>query len=231
MTSESYEALKAELLNLACVFLDFPANNLGNYGQVDLTKAAAYTVLAHAEIETYFETRVGDVVTAAEDFWVSQQKATPSLLSICCFAAEEGGPPAQKPKTDVWNERVRRSISKVRGNISNNNGVKTGNIFPLIAAIGFDVRTINDELTTELDSFAVMRGDHAHKTSSLRLGQVFDPFERKKKVEDIARLLAQFDESFSVFCDAQFGDEYRPPVPTPFWVKFIRWLCSSLGAP
>ena len=64
----------------------------------------------------------------------------------------------------------------------------------LLMPLGVDVGLIDPILISDLNAFAKIRGDHAHRSRRVHLGQQFDPFDRLAKVNNIYSLLQPFDE-------------------------------------
>lgn len=211
MPSTFYNSMATNTGDLNPLFLDFPFNPSGDYSKQELIKAAAYTVLAHSEIEGYFEKVVADVISAAEVSWKNDGKFSRTLLCLCYFHMGTANPPQQKPSKDIWNEPVYQSLAKARGQIKVNHGIRPSNIVPLLAMVGFDVRTVEEDLLAQLDAFGSMRGHHAHNSLVDQVGQVFDPFDRKKKVEELLTAMELFDVQFLEFRNAQFDPNYVSP--------------------
>lgn len=222
MPSDTFISLEAEVGNLAVQFLDFEKNPIADYSKSELTKTAAYTILAHSEIEAYFESVVGDLISAAEQLWKTEDRACKTLVCMCGFV-DRVPLPEQRPSKDIWQEPIYKAIARARGLISSNNGIRPQKIIPLLAQVGFDVRSLEDDLLNQLDALGTMRGSHAHNSSSRHLGQVFDPFDRKRKIEELLRLLKSFDEAFATFRASQFDANF---VSAPAKRSFIRKLAD-----
>ena len=158
--------------------------------------------------------------------WRTEQKACRTLLCITSFVGErDKGPPQQKPKGDIWQDPIFKGIAYARGLVSSNNGVRPQNILPLLAVVGFDVRTLDDDLLSELDALATIRGSHAHNASAVHLGQTFDPFDRQKKIERLLELMICHDELFSSFMSSQFVPIEPRPQAKKNWQG---WLANLL---
>jgi len=147
------------IIEYGVLFLDFDFKPSGDYEKSELTKTAAYTVLAHSELEAYFEGHARDIIVSAETLWRQERKPCKALISLCGFGSggDKDRPPQQKPRVDIWQEQIFKSTAKAKGQIAANNGIRSQNIIPLLVIVGFDVRTIEDDLLSELDSLATMR--------------------------------------------------------------------------
>ncbi|MEW9838105.1 hypothetical protein [Mesorhizobium marinum] len=189
--SKLYRALSSEIKALGKTYLSFEPRPSGNYTRRQLSAAAAYTLFAHAEFETFLEEWATLIVEAAHDKWLAQ-RATKPIAHLCTFA-DGRAPLSSVPSGDIWNELVINSVVKQRNIIQKNNGIKEQSVCHLFAPTGFDVRNIDPILLGDLSAFGGLRGDHAHKSHRVQIGNAFDPFSRKVKAESLVRLLADFD--------------------------------------
>ena len=69
----------------------------------------------------------------------------------------------------------------------------------LLAPVGFDIRKIDTVLLGDLSAFGTLRGDHAHQSHRLQIGNSFDPFDRKAKAESLLTLLADLDNELTAY--------------------------------
>ena len=172
-------------------YLSFRQKVAGDYTKSQMSKAAAYTLFCHAEIEAYFENWSLHFVNLAQTKW-RQGKATKPLVHMCTF--HEGREPIKKvPTTDVWTEVVEKSFRKQFHVISSNHGIKEENVSALLAPLGFDIRKIDPVLLGDLSALGVLRGGHAHTARKSQLSAVFDPFDRRNKAISILSLLQHLD--------------------------------------
>lgn len=195
MPSARYRSLCSAIRVIEKTYMSFKPRPTGNYTRRQLSLAAAYTVFCHAEIETFMEEWATAFTDFADTKWGMKQASRP-LVHLCAF--HEGCKVlSTMPQKDVWNEPVVMAIKKHRGAISNNNGIKEGNVIKLLSPIGFDVRQIDQVLLADLSAFGQMRGDHVHKSISAHLGTVFDPFDRARKVTNLLKLLEDLDHQLA----------------------------------
>lgn len=192
-----FRCLRSELTRLGRTYLNYKARPLGNYTRRQLSAAAAYTIFAHAEFETFFEDWALRLNTYAETRWVAGQ-ATKPLVHLCAFF-DGGGAPSSVPAKDVWNEPVRRSLQQHRAAIQGNHGIKEENVCRLLAPVGFDTRTIDAVLLGDLSAFGTLRGAHAHQSHRLQLGTAFDPFGRKAKAEGLLASIVALDRQLVAY--------------------------------
>lgn len=191
MPSNFFKSMSKSLIRLDKTFLNFKSRPNGDYTERQLAMAAAYTVFCHAEFEIFFESWANDLVDLAEKRWKSRRASRP-LVHLCTFH-EGRNALTNVPSKDVWNEVVFSSIAKHKRVISTNHGIKESNVCELLSPIGFDTTLIDGILLNDLSAFGGIRGDYAHKSYRTTVGTVFDPFDRKTKVEGIETLLAVLD--------------------------------------
>lgn len=198
MPSKHYRNMGRQLRRLERLYLNFPQSPLGKYSEEQLSLAAAYTVFAHAEIESFIEAWAQGIIDKVESNFKLKKRYSRVLAHLVTFH-EKSTVPSQAPKNDIWAEPIFESISLHRKAINRNHGIKEEHICKVLVPLGFDVRSINQILLGDLATFAKIRGDHAHQSSKIHLRQVFDPFDRKNKVSNIYTLLASLDQDLTAF--------------------------------
>jgi hypothetical protein len=183
-------------------YLSFRPRPAGNYTIGQLSKAAAYTLFCHSEIEGFLEAWASLFTSKADDYWRSQ-KITRPLLHLCTF---HGGRGELKniPSKDIWSEIVVESIRKHQRIITSNNGIKEQDVARMFSPIGFDTRTLDAILLSDLSSFGTLRGGHAHRAHNAQLAIIFDPFDRRQKVLNLLNLLQVFDSQLLAYKDECF---------------------------
>lgn len=159
--------------------------------------ALAFRVLAHAELEAYFEDRVVEIATTA---WLSFKNSgfvSGVILALVGFCGRElHGPPKSLAAPDAnkakhWNSRV--DISEriqdivqtfVKEIKSDNHGIREWNIIRMLLPIGLHFSKIDSVFLTELDEFGRRRGEAAHSSRSApQVRQGVDPEEELRYVQ------------------------------------------------
>jgi hypothetical protein len=156
--------------------------------------ALGFRVLAHAEVEAYFEDRVLEVAASARAAWEQRARVTRVALSLLAFSGREMAmpPPSLEPPTEnkrkVWpallglNERFSPQISAFNHYVRHeNHGVKEKNLLALLLPIGVDHTRLDPTFMADVESFGSVRGQAAH-TSSGALRQAVDPQQEFKRV-------------------------------------------------
>lgn len=195
--SNRFQNLKSQLANLSGYYLTFSKRLTGDYTKRELSAGAAYTIFAHAELESFVEEWATKITDRAEQRWKAGV-ASRAITHLVTFR-QEVAVPSSVPSKDIWTGPIATAVSWHRGAIKNNHGIKERNICLLFAPLGFDVRSIDPLLLGDLGALGSIRGDHAHQSAKVHLGQKFDPFDRQRKIANITTLLADFDRQLLAF--------------------------------
>lgn len=197
MASSRFVQLGNQLAALRSHLLPEVFDPTGSYehaGKIS-TLALAYRVLAHAELESFFEDRAIDVSRKAKQAWDSGHVCR---SAICLFAFSgktmEYPPDTLEPpgenKRKAWPALidVSEKFSPVAAAYhhlvrSENHGIKEKNLLSLLLPIGLEPRQIDPSLLADLDSFGALRGIAAHTSSSTTATQAVDPEIELKRVQ------------------------------------------------
>ena len=144
------------------------------YPEEPYTQVKAYFVLAHAEIESFIEDRVKEVVSQANKIWKNDKKVSKALLALMGFSGREMEKPAPslKPakaaKQTEWDkklsltERINIATQAFYGALNNNHGIKEENLLRLLLPIGVDVEDLDSFWLTNMNDFGTKRGEISH---------------------------------------------------------------------
>jgi len=190
--SSRYKALGRSLERLRKHHLGFARRLAGGYTERQLSQAAAYTVFAHGEFEHFLEAWASEILDAiaVKGFGPG---FSPMLAHLLAYRSSLTVP-SQIPPNNAWHTSAGAAISGQRAAVRNNNGISERYVCALLMPLGVDVIGIDPILISDLNAFAKIRGDHAHQSLRVHLGQQFDPFDRLAKVNNIYSLLQPFDE-------------------------------------
>lgn len=133
--------------------------------KINQDKLRAFKLLAHAELESYIENAVLEVLNRCEAEWQTNQKMLPSLQFLIIyptsrFEANE----SQLTKED----RVRQILDSFKKSVANNNGIKRKNVLLLVVPLGVDYNTIDETWLSTIDSYGADRGKVAHRSFSVQ---------------------------------------------------------------
>jgi hypothetical protein len=167
------------------------AKAAGNYTRRQLSEAAAYTVFAHGEFESFLE----DWATAIVDRIAAKGYASsfsPLLAHLIAYR-DKLAVPNDTAANNNWATACGSAVSTHRHTITHNHGIAEKYLCAMFVPLGVDVWSFDQILISDLNAFAKIRGDHAHQSRRAHLGQQFDPFDRMSKVSNIYSLLESLD--------------------------------------
>ncbi|MFM9160380.1 MAG: HEPN domain-containing protein, partial [Dolichospermum sp.] len=177
----------------------------GLYSESQLSRTAAYRVLAHAEIESYLEERAWEVVQNAKTLW-TKGKTTRSLICLLGFSGLTMDKPPdtltpQKGSKTVKEEKIKISkkidlaVESFKRVISQNHGVKEDHILSLLLPIGIDSDDLDPAWLATMNTFGEKRGLVAHKSATSYMTiQTLDPANELNTVTQIRKELLRIDE-------------------------------------
>ncbi|MGH1396852.1 MAG: HEPN domain-containing protein [Trichormus sp.] len=203
--SARFRTLTKELTRLKNQFLP-KINPIGLYSDRQLSRTLAYRVLAHAEIESYLEDRVWEVVQDAKRVWDNTGKTRLTLVSLVAFSGQMMEKPPDtltpsKGKKSVPLDKLKTSkkidlaINSFKWVIDNNHGIKETNILALLLPIGIDSDDLDPVWLATMNTFGENRGIVAHTSAtSYRTIQPPDPASELNMVKQITQELLKVDE-------------------------------------
>jgi hypothetical protein len=166
----------------------------GRYTDKEHDLARGYMVLAHAEIEAYFEDRCSSVVARAQQRWKKKSSCGRTLIRLMkVHNLNQKQPWRPVEKTQV---RVNAAINSYMDSIKQNNGIKEDNLFKLLFPIGIEADDLSSTWLAVMNSFGGARGAVAH--TSVRTQQPIDPASEYKRIaEEIIPGLRKIDKKIS----------------------------------
>lgn len=197
MASPRYQQLEEQLRILRGCLLPATFDPTGAYEDQDgvSTRALAYRVLAHAEIESFFEDRTLEPVTRAQVVWESSRHVSHVALCLVGFSGKEMAPPPptlEAPsdnKRKAWaaqvdiGQRLLPIIATFHHHVRNeNHGVKEKNLLALLLPIGVAHGKIDPAFLADMESFGALRGLAAHSSGKTTARQAVDPEAEQKRV-------------------------------------------------
>jgi hypothetical protein len=208
MPSERYLQLQAQLSILRTHLLPDPFEETGLYNDEEkvATTALAYRVLAHAEIEAYFEDRALETVNRARIAWKDHSHISRVSLCLMAFSGrtmalppEALEPPGENSRK-AWPElldigkRLNAVITAFNTYVrTENHGIKEKNLLSLLLPIGIDHSSLNSGFLADIESFGSMRGHAAHTSSRAAVRRAVDPREELNRVESLLGGIADID--------------------------------------
>lgn len=171
------------------------------------TRALAFRVLAHAELEAYVEDRVRDLAVKAIADWRSSQRVTPVIAALIAFVGRDLGAipetavPPQPTQIASWpakidlTERIQLCVNAFIAVIDDNHGVKEKNLLRLLLPVGISIAALHPTLLADMNSFGARRGEAAHGS---RVQQLIDPQQELRAVRSLLRHLVKIDAELNV---------------------------------
>lgn len=217
MASHRFQQLEEQLRILAHGLLPAQFDPTGTYEDQDgvSTRALAYRVLAHAEIESYFEDRALEPVSRAQTVWESTRHVSHVALCLVGFSGKEMAPPPatlEAPsdnKRKAWpalvdiGQRLLPIISTFHYQVRNeNHGIKEKNLLAMLLPIGIAHAKIDPTFLADMESFGALRGQAAHASGRTTARQAVDPEAEQKRVLALLPGIAAIDAEIDVLLAA-----------------------------
>lgn len=208
MASPRYQQLEEQLKILRGCLLPADFDPTGAYEDQEgvSTRALAYRVLAHAEIEAFFEDRALEPVTRAQVVWESTRHVSHVALCLVGFSGKEMAPPPatleapNENKRKAWpaqvdiGQRLLPIIATFHHHVRNeNHGIKEKNLLALLLPIGVAFSKIDPAFLADMESFGAMRGLAAHSSGKTTARQSVDPGAEQKRVLALMPGIAAID--------------------------------------
>lgn len=203
--SDKFITLKTQLDRLKDEFLP-EISPTGSYSESQLSRTAAYRVLAHAEIEYYLEERAWTKVIDAKKAWETG-KTTRTLICLLGFSdlTMDKPPDTLKKPSNVKQdnhdkrleitEKINSAIKSFKKVIDNNHGLKEKNILALLLPIGIDSDDLDPAWLADMNTFGEKRGLVAHTSATSYMTiQTPDPANELNTVTQIKNELLRIDE-------------------------------------
>jgi len=207
MPSKHFEALEKGVELLREHLLPESFDPTGSYSEHVLTRALAFRVLAHAEIETYFEARVLEASRDALKHFQKEGGVRRALIALLAFSGSLAETPpdtlsAPQPNQEKhWNskieleEKLRVAVNAFDRVVKNNHGVKESNLLRLLLPVGIKPADLDPNLLSNISAFGENRGDAAHSSVvSVKTRQPPDPESEYNTVKALLADLIKLDE-------------------------------------
>lgn len=169
----------------------FPVKNLkGNYNPEEKDKIRSYSILAHAELEYYFEEIARyKSLSAFSKFKNNSLYKSTVLMGISSFHSCDC-----KQKNDL-KEIIQESHSYYHNMLRNNHGIKENNIKKILFPLGLLPDDIDPAWVSTLSSFSATRGEFAHTSGSVK--KIINPADIKNDLEIILKDLSDLDKKIN----------------------------------
>ncbi|WP_147707686.1 HEPN domain-containing protein [Microvirga massiliensis] len=182
-------------------------------------RALSFRVLAHAELETYFEERASEIAQSAWKAWKRKRYVSRPALYLLAFSGREMQKPPQslrapdKNKEKAWpelidiQERLKRATAEfIDRAIKDNHGVKEANLLSMLLPIGFTQEMCDETLLATLNDFGSLRGEAAHAGAASHVTKGVDPKDEYDRVQMIISGLEPIDRDLDTLLVEAVGD-------------------------
>lgn len=213
MPSQRFEQLEERLCELRAHLLPDPFDPTGSYEDEDKvsTSVLAYRVLAHAEIEAYFEDRALETAQEARKAWLTRQHLSRVALCLVAFSGREMARPPDSleaptdNKRKTWptlidiGERLNPIIASYHRLVKEeNHGIRERNLLSLLLPLGIEHSALDPTFLANMDSFGQLRGAAAHTSSRRAVRSAADPADEFNRVASLTDGIKSIDECFDV---------------------------------
>lgn len=209
MASSAYATLRQQITKLRKTLLPRKLDGIVEITERLSARALAFRVLSYAEIEEYFEGRTQEVSSAVNAAWKAERKVSYPTICLLGFSNQELKAPPETlnkpPNRQVeWGDlvkidaRLSRAISEHHYYITRkNHGISEENIARMLIPIGFNIDLIDESVLLDLNNFASLRGETAHKSTKGQLSKGVNPKDENEAVQRIVKNLAVLDAEFT----------------------------------
>lgn len=192
--SPRFEVLRSEIETLRSHLLPAAFDPTGAYPPDALTKALAFRVLAHAEIESYLEDRALELSRDALRAYRGgvMRRTLVTLVAFSGLTAEEPPDslaPPQPTQTKLWpnkidlGERLVAAVNAYDARVRKNNGIKEPNLLQLLLPIGMTASDLDPVFVANMNAFGERRGAAAHSSgAAVKTQQPPDPEQEYQTV-------------------------------------------------
>lgn len=226
MASARYTALSARVKELRRCLLPARFSKFGIYHDPAriTVRALSFRVLAHAEIEAYFEERTLEIANAALMAWSTQGHVSRTTLSLLGFSGlnmalppdtlEAPGENQRKswPEKTQIETRLKNAVDAyVRYVRVDNHGIRERQIMAMLLPIGIAPSDLDPLALADIDNFGRIRGEAAHSSTAGQLTVGIDPGAEFKTAKEIVLHLAPID----TFLETLKAAALAPPAHDP----------------
>ncbi len=212
MPSPRLLQLRASIAELRKLLLPHRFDPTGSYAHASRVRAKtlSFRILAHAEVESYFEDRVVEIAKTALKEWKQSGYVSRVTLHLVGFSGREMGLPPetlQAPnlnKKKNWDEAINVS-SRLENSVKDyvykvtkqNHGIKEQNIMAMLLPVGFPPDRCDQLLITNLSQFGEDRGLIAHSSGNTYVRQSVDPKDEYVRLEALLKDLMPVDDELT----------------------------------
>jgi hypothetical protein len=200
-----FEHLDKRLSDLLCKFIvpivEAEDEALANSIQLptpDYDSIAAFRLLAHAELERYFEQKALSAVDKLDNMIKAGKSIThdiAALISLYLWKSKHIFDwSSVTTSRQYFNVNAQNALGFARDIIKKNNGIKEDSISVLSAIMGYFEDELDNVLISELNQYGKLRGEVAHDSWTFNTRTFDAAVIEQNRVKDILRLIREFYE-------------------------------------
>lgn len=140
----------------------------GNYTVRERDQIKGYLLLAHAEIEAYFEDIVKARVQKSHRKFQASNIIDGCLSSLLAFPGNELNYEANQPHALDIAHRIGRAVGHFNSLVNKNHGIKKVNIHALVLPVGIPFSELDTTWLAVMDNFGTLRGEIAHNALAVQ---------------------------------------------------------------
>lgn len=197
MPSPEHEALRARIAELSTRFVDFEIPLDRDPSSHELDMIASFKLLAHAEFETFIETRLHQAINQSIDAWNSDRRVTKALFGLVIrwypHFEKDNNQYSLPQKLKKITELIELTSRKAGREIDENNGIKREGFSRLCYSTGILIDDLSPTLLAALESYGKLRGEVAHNAVG-KVKTLNAPKIEADEANQLVDLLDQFDQ-------------------------------------
>ncbi len=194
--SQRFKDMKQRLTRLRHHLLPKNFSSTGDYTDRQLDRTRGYTLLVHAEIETFIEESAKEIVLHGIRNWKAGRN--PSVIIIAFIASYNDGwyedaerPFSRETKLEDVDNVIDAASKEYMSIVKNNHGIRDKNIRKILIPTGLNLSELDQTWLADLDSFGDKRGQIAH--NSLATLHTINPQDELATVNSLLAGLKDLD--------------------------------------
>ncbi len=166
-----------------------PPRERGNYTSKEQELIAAFVLVAHSELEGYFERLVVKAAERAQKSWARKGRVCVLLARVLADMKVS----EQESTTWSLDLKVKKSLELLRKKVGDNDGIKRNAIDYFLQVIGIQDISPYETLLSSLHSYGGRRGNLAHGESA-QARKLLDPVTEANTIEQILYEIEKLDD-------------------------------------
>jgi len=172
--SSEYKSLKQRISTLNRTFIPQKIHDIPSLSTKKLDHARAYRLLAHAELEHYFEHRAQSIAKKALELWTTKNKTSHPLQHLTCNIIGEMKGLVANGNVTTASSIIKKAYAQYTHSLKNNHGIKRINILTILLPLGIQEDDIDQGWLSTIDGFGKARGETAHTSGIINTINPYD---------------------------------------------------------